>query len=381
MKNIKRLIKKNLVYIAVILLLVVLVVFNLQKNQQKEKAQSESSTAAYDADQEKYEWEITEVAGNLEVPWDMALLPNKDIFITERLGRLKLLARSGEVKTLATLSKVASVGESGLTGLGLHPDFSQNGYLYLQYTYREDGNLFNRVSRFTFKNDSLSNEQIILDQLPGGNIHNGGRLRFGPDNKLWVLTGDGGQADLAQSMNSLGGKVLRINDDGSNLEIFSLGHRNPQGLDFHPLTRQLVVTEHGQAAYDEINLIKQGGNYGWPIVKKCYSDDPQYTSPILCSGEQTWAPSGAAFLGNSLFFAGLRGQLLERVEIIDGQVENRETIIKDTYGRLRGVLADPKEGVLYVSTSNRDGRGNPKSNDDKILKIRPVQSATKKPIN
>src|SRR3990167_2226385 len=137
MKNIKRLIKKNLVYIAVILLLVVLVVFNLQKNQQKEKAQSESSTAAYDADQEKYEWEITEVAGNLEVPWDMALLPNKDIFITERLGRLKLLARSGEVKTLATLSKVASVGESGLTGLGLHPDFSQNGYLYLQYTYRE----------------------------------------------------------------------------------------------------------------------------------------------------------------------------------------------------------------------------------------------------
>jgi len=314
-------IKKDFIYVGIILLLIFLAVFYLQKNQQKLKSQEVPV----------YAWEITEVAGNLEVPWDMALLPNKDIFITERPGRLKLLTKDGQVKIVATLPQVASVGESGLTG--------------------------------------LSNELVIVDQLPGGNIHNGGRLRFGPDNKLWVLTGDGGQADLAQSMNSLGGKVLRIDDDGSSPEIYSLGHRNPQGLDFHPLTGQPLVTEHGQTAYDEINLIKQGGNYGWPIVKKCYSDDPEFTPPILCSEEQTWAPSGAAFLGNSLFFAGLRGQMLERVEIIDGQVASRETIIKDTYGRLRGVLADPKEGALYVSTSNRDGRGNPKQGDDKILKI------------
>ncbi|HCB22868.1 TPA: glucose sorbosone dehydrogenase [Candidatus Daviesbacteria bacterium] len=364
-------IKKDFIYVGIILLLIFLAVFYLQKNQQKLKSQEVPV----------YAWEITEVAGNLEVPWDMALSPNKDIFITERPGRLKLLTKDGQVKIVATLPQVASVGESGLTGLALHPNFSQNSYLYLYYSYREGGELFNRVSRFTFRNDSLSDEQIILDKLPGGNIHNGGRLRFGPDNKLWVLTGDGGHADLAQNMQSLGGKVLRINDNGSDPEIYSLGHRNPQGLDFHPLTKESVVTEHGQAAYDEINLIKQGGNYGWPIVKKCFSDDPQYTSPILCSGEQTWAPSGAAFLGNSLFFAGLRGQLLERVEIINGQVTARETIIKDTYGRLRGVLADQKEGVLYVSTSNLDGRGNPKPGDDKILKIRPVQSATKKPLN
>lgn len=318
-------------------------------------------------DQEKYTWEITEVAANLEVPWDMTLLPNGDIFITERPGRLKVLTK-GKVELVATLPQVASIGESGLTGLTLHPDFSKNSFIYLYYSYSQGGEVLNRVSRFTYQ-ETLTNEQIILDKLPGGTIHNGGRLRFGPDGKLWVLTGDGGNSELAQSMKSLGGKVLRI-DDRKAL-IYSLGHRNPQGIDFHPVTGEPVITEHGQSAYDEINLIKQNDNYGWPIVKKCYSDDPQYTSPILCSGEETWAPSGAAFLGNSFFFVGLRGQLLERLEIANGKVVGRETIIKDTYGRLRGVLADPKEGVLYISTSNRDGRGVPKTGDDKILKITP----------
>lgn len=315
---------------------------------------------------QKKQWQIEEVATNLEVPWDMALAQNGDIFITERPGRVKILT-NGQVETVATLPQVMAVTESGLLGIALDPDFSQNNFLYLYYSYSQGGDILNRVSRFTYQ-ETLTNEQIILDKLPGGTIHNGGRLRFGPDKKLWVLTGDGGNPELAQNKNSLGGKVLRIEDEGPL--IYSLGHRNPQGLDFHPVTGEPVITEHGQSAYDEINLIKPKANYGWPNVKKCYSEDPQYTAPILCSNEQTWAPSGGAFFGSSFFFAGLRGQLLEKVEIKNGQVIARETIIKDTYGRLRGVLADPREGALYVSTSNRDGRGFPKSGDDKILRLK-----------
>lgn len=356
-------IKKYLLFIIIIFSLSIVLAFGLQKKEQRE--QSQPTPVASKAIQEKYEWKIEEVVINLEVPWDMALAPNGDIFITERPGRLKVL-KKGKVETLASLTQVVSISESGLLGIALHPDFSQNSFIYLYYSYRQGGEILNRVSRFTYQ-ETLTNEQIILDKLPGGSIHNGGRIRFGPDKKLWVLTGDGGNPQLSQNMKSLGGKVLRMDNDTP--QIYSLGHRNPQGLGFHPVTGEPVVTEHGQSAYDEINLIKPKANYGWPNVKECYSEDPQYTSPILCSGEQTWAPSGAAFLGNSFFFAGLRGQLLERVEIKNGEVTSRETIIKGTYGRLRGVLADPKERVLYVSTSNRDGRGNPKAGDDKILKI------------
>lgn len=346
---------KRIFLIFLLIILALLVLFNLPKSQKEEKP----------PETQKKAWQIEEVATNLEVPWDMALAPSGDIFITERPGRLKVLTK-GKVETVATLPQVVSLTESGLTGITLDPDFPQNNFIYLYYSYSQGGEILNRVSRFTYQ-ETLTNEQIILDKLPGGAIHNGGRLRFGSDKKLWVLTGDGGNPDLAQSMNSLGGKVLRI--DGKDPQIYSLGHRNPQGLDFHPITGEPVVTEHGASGYDEINLIKQNGNYGWPNVKKCFSNDPGYTSPILCSNEQTWAPSGGAFLGNSFFFAGLRGQLLEKIEIKDGQIITRETILKDTYGRLRAVLADPKKGVLYVSTSNRDGRGIPKPGDDKILKI------------
>lgn len=340
---------------------------------------------AYDADGEKYAWDIEVIASGLEVPWDLALTDEGEIFITERAGKVKLLKKDGSIQTISNFPQVASVGESGMTGLALHPDFRQNGYIFIYYTYRVGGEILNRISRFTYKNNRLTDEVIILDKLPGGVIHNGGRMRFGPDQKLWILTGDAARPSSAQDIKSLSGKVLRINDDGSytdgnafkNSPVFSFGHRNPQGLDFHPLTEQPITTEHGETAYDEVNLIKAGKNYGWPDNKKCFSDDLLFENPILCSGEFTWAPSGAAFLGsdiwrlrNSYFFAGLRGQILERVDIVDGRVTNRETIIKDTYGRLRAVVSD-KKGHLYVSTSNLDGRGNPKQGDDKILKLTP----------
>lgn len=205
-----------------------------------------ASTLTTQEASEKYEWNVIEIARNLEVPWDLALSPHGNIFITEREGRVKLLQKSGQIKVISTLPQVVSINESGLTGIALHPQFSINGQLYLYYTYTSSGETLNKVSRFTFKNNRLEEERVIVDNLPGGNIHNGGRLKFGPDGKLWILVGDGGQSSLAQSIRFLGGKVLRVNDDGSIPEdnpirgsaVYSLGHRNPQGLDWQPPSLQ-----------------------------------------------------------------------------------------------------------------------------------------------
>ena len=366
----------NRVYLAIILVVIALIVFSFLQKSSLVAPKTSSHQQALNTDSEKYSWEIKTIATGLEVPWDLALAEGR-LFITERPGRLKVL-ENNQLKTIATLPQVVSIGESGLTGITLHPKFRENNFLFLYYTYREAGQILNRVSRFTFNQNSLGDEKIILDKLPGGGIHNGGRLRFGPDGKLWVLTGDAAKPNLAQDITSLGGKVLRLNDDGTipsdnpikGSPVFSLGHRNPQGLAWHLVTQELLITEHGQTAHDEINLIKPNNNYGWPEVQKCFSEDPRFTNPILCSGEETYAPSGIAAFNDSFVFAGLKGNLLEMVEVGGGKVGGRETIIKDTYGRLRAVITD-KEGNIYVSTSNRDGRGNPTSEDDRILKITP----------
>lgn len=353
-------------------------------NRQSSVTPSEiKSNVIKEVDSKDYKWQIEVIARNLEVPWDMGLSDNQDLFITERLGKVKLLKSNGQLINIATLDNVYSQGESGLTGIALHPNFSTNNLLYLYYSYQNNGQVLNRVSQFTFEKNSLKDEKVILDNLPGGLIHNGGRLRFGPDGKLWVLTGDAGNENLAQSLSSLGGKVLRLNDDGSipddnplkNSAIYSYGHRNPQGLDWSPEGRELYISEHGSSNFDEINIVKANQNYGWPQVSRCFSDDPRFQNPILCSEETTWAPSGLAFLKtdlpkykNSFIFAGLRGQILERVKVENGKVVEQETIIREEYGRLRGVLSDEK-GSIYISTSNKDGRGTIKGGDDKILKI------------
>jgi aldose sugar dehydrogenase len=373
----------------ILLIIVVILAFTLVK-QSFLTLTSKTSEAAtvipvYDADEEKYSWEIKEIATGLDVPWDLALTEDNRILITERDGKVKLLETDGKIKEIADFPQVASVGESGMTGLELHPDFSENGYLYIYYTYRNSGDILNRISRFTFNSEGLFDEVIILDNLPGGSIHNGGRMKFGPDKKLWVTTGDASRPALAQDLNSLAGKVLRMNEDGSVPEdnpipgslVFSSGHRNPQGIDFHPLSEEIIVSSHGETAFDEINLVSAGSNHGWPYFKKCVSDKPGFVDPILCSNEETWAPSGLAFMGMSIWrfrysfvFAGLRGERLERIALIDSKVAERETIIKGEYGRLRAVIAD-KQGNLYVSTSNKDGRGQIRDGDDKILKITP----------
>lgn len=340
----------------------------------------------YNGENSNTQWQISEYANGFEVPWDIQFSSNGELFVTERAGKVKVVRSNSAVDTIAQLSNVYSVGESGLTGIALHPQFESNGFIYLYYTYREAGTSFNRVSRFKYKDNGLSDEQVILNNLAGGSIHNGGRMAFGPDGKLWVLTGDAAQPSLAQKADELEGKVLRLNEDGSvpndnpisGSLVYSLGHRNPQGLDWHPLTGELFVSSHGELAYDEINHVKANSNHGWPLYKKCNEPAP-FVPAVLCSNNETWAPSGVAFYGSdskqlesSLFFVGLRSGLLERLEIVDNKVEGRETLIKGKYGRLRAIARGP-DASLYITTSNRDGRGSPQAGDDKILKVTPVK--------
>ncbi len=327
------------------------------------------------------------LAGNLRIPWAIAINSNGTLYFTERGGTLRVI-RNGilQREPIITLQPpFISEGEGGLMGIALDPDFPKNRYIYIMYTYRENNRFFNRVVRLVENNNRATVDKIILDRIPGGQIHNGGRIKIGPDRKLYITTGDTGNPQLAQDGTSLAGKILRINLDGSipsdnpfrNSPVYSLGHRNPQGLAWNS-NGLLYSSEHGQTAHDEINLIKPGSNYGWPLVQGDEVSNAILTErPLIHSGETTWAPSGIAFITEGpwqgrLAIANLRGaQLLVLSLNEDGTIVTQvESFLSNTYGRLREVVQGA-DGVIYISTSNRDGRGNPSPGDDRILRIVP----------
>jgi aldose sugar dehydrogenase len=377
--------ERHISIFVIVLLLVALGIFLFKYQDLRDQITAQKQAQIPEADDEQYSWKIDEFARDLEVVWDIGFDAENNLYVTERPGRLRVLSPQGLQLANIPIPNVASVGESGLTGVTLDPKFSENRTIYLYYSYRESGNLNNRVSSFTYSDGALSNEKFILDALPGGAVHNGGRLRFGPDGKLYVLTGDAARPAYGQDMNSLAGKVLRLNSDGSvpsdnptpGSLVYSRGHRNPQGIAWHPLTEEPLVTEHGETAHDEINLVKPGNNYGWPEEKKCFAGRKEFTDPILCSGTETYAPSGITALSttiwkfrNSFIYSGLRGKVVERIEVIDGKLAKRDQIIKEDYGRMRAAAQAP-DGTIYVSTSNRDNRGQVQAGDDKILKLTP----------
>lgn len=302
------------------------------------------------------------IASNLVVPWAIDVIDGK-VFFTERIGNLKVI-ENGTIKTIYS-SKVAEIGEGGMLGLALDPEFTINNYIYVYYTYVEEGELWNRVVRLAKVNDTYHESLILIDKIPGAAIHNGGRIKFGPDGMLYITTGDANKPELAQDLNSLAGKILRIHKNGSiptdnpfNSPIYSYGHRNPQGIAWHPITKELYESEHGEVANDEINLIIAGKNYGWPI-EECSVN--KYEEPLFCY-QVAVAPSGMAFYNNDLYIATLRGAHVERFTM-----ENERSEFIAGVGRIRDVVIDGD--YMYIATSNKDGRGSPNTDDDKILKI------------
>ncbi len=314
--------------------------------------------------------ETTTLAQDLEVPWAMDFLPNGTMIFTERVGRVNLLEEDGTVLEVADIN-VSQVTESGLQGVAVDPNFNENRYIYLYYTH-DDG--VNRISRFVL-DGTLTGETVLLDNIPGGATHNGGRLKFGPDGKLYATTGEGGNPSLAQDTNSLGGKILRLNPDGTvpsdnpfGNYVYSYGNRDPQGITWNPSNGILYASEHGSTMNDEINIITSGGNYGWPDVE---GDENMsgYVSPIRVYTDFTLAPSGIAFYQDKLYVTGLRGTQLRVLNLsTDGRSIIDESILLNNVGRIRDVVVH--DGFIYICTSNRDGRGFPHSGDDKIIRVR-----------
>jgi glucose/arabinose dehydrogenase len=317
------------------------------------------------------------VARGLEVPWSLALAPDGRLFVTERPGRLRVVREGRLEPTPVATLPVAHVGEGGLMGLALDPGFTANGRIYLCYTFSAGGALRNRVVRLVLRGDSAGDEESLLGDLPGASIHDGCRLGFGPDGRLYVTTGDAAVPELAQRLDSLAGKILRLNADGSvpadnpfrGSPVYSFGHRNPQGLDWDT-DGNLYAAEHGPAARDEVNHIQAGRNYGWPVVRG-RAGDLRFVDPLAESGTDTWAPSGLAVRGGELFVAGLRSRRLLRFAIDPGpSLRPAEPLLVGRFGRLRAVIRGP-DGTLYVGTSNRDGRGTVAPDGDRILRVTP----------
>ena len=334
---------------------------------------------------------VDTVADNLTIPWSIDWLPDGTILFTERNGNLRII-QHGILLEEPLLSLSVGGVEGGMLGIAVDPNYSENNFIYLYYTYNELLSTTNKLVRYQLTNEQLIEDKVLIDGIPGGPWHDGGRIQFGPDGKLYITTGDAGLPDLAQDLNSLGGKILRINSDGSipndnpwnNSPIYSIGHRNPQGMDWDE-SGNLIATEHGPSgwkgvAHDEINYIVKGENYGWPDIIGDETKDKLQT-PILHSGEDTWAPSGAEYYNDKkisqwegkYFVATLRGSHLHMIEFDskNQSVISHEKLFQDEFGRLRDVQTGP-DGFLYLLTSNQDGRGDPKINDDKILRITPT---------
>ncbi|TMV44611.1 PQQ-dependent sugar dehydrogenase [Paenibacillus mesophilus] len=336
------------------------------------------------------------VAEKLNVPWDIAFVPDGRILFTERPGSIRIIEAGkllAEPLFAFTDAPVVSRGESGLLGLALDPAFAKNNYLYTYHTYESNGVMKNRVLRLVVDGNKAKLDRVLIADLPGQQTHDGGRIRFGPDGMLYVTVGDAQVREQSQSPNSLAGKILRIRPDGTiptdnpdpKSPVWSLGHRNPQGLAWQPGTGKLFSSEHGQSAKDEINIIEKGANYGWPLIEGDQTEPKQAVpsgtvmrKPLVHSEAATWAPSGMTFItrgpwNGQLLVANLRGTQVLKLTLSGQQetkVENLETLWKNQYGRIRNVTEGP-DGSLYLLTNNRDGRGDPKPNDDVILRLKP----------
>ncbi len=315
---------------------------------------------------------IGTIAKGLEVPWGIAFLPDGSALVTERDSGQVLRVTAKSARRVGQVQETEPGGEAGLLGVAISPSFTDDRRVFLYTTAESD----NRVLRTTFENGRLGRMEPILTGIPKAINHDGGRMVFGPDKMLYVSTGEAGQPDLAQDRGSLGGKVLRITQDGkpapgnpdSSSPIWTWGHRNVQGLAFDD-NGNLWASEFGQNTFDELNLIEKGRNYGWPQVEGV-GDEPGMQNPQVTWSTDEASPSGLAFVGGRLWLGALRGEQLWRVNVNDRKADREKGFFVGKYGRVRTVVTAP-DGNLWVTTSNLDGRGDPAPEDDRILLVRP----------
>ncbi len=339
-------------------------------------------------------YKVEEFVSGLQIPWSIVFTSENRMLVTERPGRVRIV-ENGKLQSnpLRTFPEVSTTGEEGLMSLALDPDYSNNKHIYVSLAYGRGDDLKVKVVRFRDNGNELVDDTIVIDNIPAAQYHAGCRIGFGPDGKLYITTGDATDKAIAQKLDSLGGKILRVNNDGSipkdnpfaGSAVWSYGHRNPQGIAWHPVTGDLYETEHGPSVFDgpaggdEVNHISKGGNFGWPLVSHEKKRDGTIAPLLVFTPAE--APGSAMFYNsdvlpqfkNNFFFGSLKGEGLMRV-VFDSSDSNKvasfEKLLEVKFGRIREVAQGP-DGYIYFSTSNRDGRGKPANSDDRIFRILP----------
>ncbi len=345
---------------------------------------------------------VETVATNLEIVWSIAFAPDGRMFFTERPGRVRVV-ENGKLRAAPffTVPDVELSGESGLMGMTLHPNFAENHFVYLAYAYQDaNKNQTVRVARYRETGETLVDAKTIIEAIPASRYHSGTRLKFGADGKLYVTTGDATKQTLAQKLDSINGKTLRLNDDGTipndnpfanqkgaRGEIWTYGHRNAQGMDFHPETGLMFQTEHGPSIIDgvslfkrtggdEVNIVEKGKNYGWAKISHSTKREGMET-PVIEYSPAVAPASGMFYRGslfpefkNNFFFGALKGEAIIRLVMDGRRIVSQDKLLEKQYGRVREI-AEAADGSIYFSTSNRDGRGDPTKEDDRILRLVP----------
>ncbi|MPZ65314.1 MAG: PQQ-dependent sugar dehydrogenase [Pseudonocardiaceae bacterium] len=315
-----------------------------------------------------------DVAGGLTVPWGLDFLPGGDALVTERDStRILRVTPEGRVTPVGQVPGARAPdlgGEGGLLGLAVSPRFADDRLVYVYYSAANE----NRIVRFRYEAGRLGPPDPVVTGIPSATFHDGGRIVFGPDGMLYAGTGDALQEQLAQDRGSLAGKILRMTPEGEPAPgnpfpaslVYSYGHRNVQGLAFDSKDR-LWGAEHGEDSWDELNLIRPGSNYGWPQVEG-RGGGGRFVQPVAQWRPDEASPSGIAIVDDVVYMAALRGERLWQIPIRGDTAGDPIEYFTDELGRLRTVRPAP-DGSLWLMTSNRDGRGEPVSGDDRIVRV------------